>query len=64
MTGKELENFRLAPYGEGPYAGWWVDKPHQLVRELCLEVERLQGLCRKMKSQAKRARRASNPTRT
>jgi hypothetical protein len=31
--------FRLATAGEGPLAYEWQDKPHRLVRDLCLLME-------------------------
>lgn len=37
----ELNNYMLAPGGEGPQAATWKDKPHRLVYDLCAEIKRL-----------------------
>lgn len=41
MTEQELEDYRLAPSGEGPLANQWKDKPHRLVYDLVAEIRRL-----------------------
>lgn len=40
----DINEYRLAPSGQGPKAGQWGDKPHRLVYDLCNEVERLRAI--------------------
>lgn len=34
-----VEDYRLAPSGEGPLADKWRDKPHRLIYDLCALLE-------------------------
>jgi hypothetical protein len=37
----EVNNYMLAPGGDGPQADTWKDKPHRLIYDLCAEITRL-----------------------
>jgi hypothetical protein len=37
----ELNNYMLAPGGDGPQASTWKCKPHRLVYDLCAEIKHL-----------------------
>jgi hypothetical protein len=37
----ELNNYMLAPGGDGPQASTWKDKPHRLIYDLCAEIKHL-----------------------
>jgi hypothetical protein len=37
----EVNNYMLAPGGDGPQASTWKDKPHRLIYDLCAEITRL-----------------------
>ncbi len=41
MLQGDVEDYRLAPSGEGPLADTWKDKPHRLIYDLVNEVKRL-----------------------
>jgi hypothetical protein len=34
------DDYRAALAGEGPLAGQWADKPHRLIYDLCVEIEK------------------------
>ena len=32
---QDLQDYRCAPSGQGPFAAGWEDKPHRLIYDLC-----------------------------
>lgn len=51
----DLEEFRLAPGGEGPHAFTWKDKPHRLVYDLVFMVQELREHNKKLEIAAQAA---------
>lgn len=39
-----LDDYMLAPSGQGPLASAWIDKPHRLIYDLVHELRRMREL--------------------